>query len=78
MKAIEFALVLMICGLLIATSSIGIQYYNMCPSLKKNPSMRQNRHFLIGALVTACMSTAFVVMLKENRRTLSLIIKKFV
>ena len=78
MKAIEFAVVLMICGMLIATSAIGIQYYNMCPSLKKDPNMRQNKHFLVGALVTACISTAGVFLLKDNRRTISTLFKKFV
>lgn len=78
MKAIEFAAVLMICGMLIASSAIGIQYYNMCPSLKKDPNMRQNKHFLVGALVTACLSTAGVLLLKDNRRTISKFVKKIV
>lgn len=78
MRVIEFLLILMISGMLVSTSAIGIQYYNMCPSLQKDPNMRQNKHFLVAALVTACISTVGILLLKDSRNIMSKIVKKFV
>jgi xanthine/uracil permease len=35
----------------IAMGSIGIQYYNKCPTLQDDSSMKRNRNFLIAMLV---------------------------
>lgn len=78
MQDIEFALVLVICSMVIASTSIGIQYYNMCPSLKKNTMARQNKNFLIASLATACVTTAGLLLMKDNRKIITKTIKKFV
>ena len=78
MQALEFALVLIICSMVIASTSIGIQYYNMCPSLKKDAMARQNKNFLLASLMTACVTTVGLLLMKDNRKIITKALKKIV
>ena len=45
--------------MVIATSAIGIQFYNNCESLHDDKQMKQNRNYLIAILVMAILATIF-------------------
>lgn len=45
--------------MVIATSTIGIQFYNNCDSLHGDSKMKQNRNYLIAILVIAILTTIF-------------------
>ena len=45
--------------MVIAASSIGIQFYDNCDGLKDNVKMKTNRNYLIAILVMAILATIF-------------------
>lgn len=47
--------------MVIATSAIGIQFYNNCDSLHGDDKMKQNRNYLIAILVMAILATIFFI-----------------
>tara|TARA_R110002074_G_scaffold105525_1_gene227943 strand:+ start:943 stop:1185 length:243 start_codon:yes stop_codon:yes gene_type:complete len=52
---IQTILSILIGVLVIAASSIGIQFYNKCESLHGEDKMKRNRNFLIAMLVLAIL-----------------------
>ena len=52
---LQLLLTILIGILVIAASSIGIQFYNKCNNLQSDKSMKRNRNFLIAILVLAIL-----------------------
>ena len=52
---IKTLLAILIGILVIAASSIGIQFYNKCDSLQADAKMKRNKNFLIAMLVLAIL-----------------------
>ena len=78
MQALELALVLILCSMVINSAIIGIRYYSMCPSLEKDTMARQNKYFLIASMVAAGVTTVGLLAIKDNRKTIVKTIKNFV
>lgn len=52
-KYIHFLVILFLCFVALAMSSIGIQFYDKCKSLHDDDNMRNNLIFLIATLVVS-------------------------
>lgn len=78
MNLFEAAVILMVCGMLVASGSIGLQYFSMCPQVRNDDQMKQNRNFLIAAVAIGCIAAASVFVHKDFRRDVGRLVKNFV